>query len=338
MVQFRNSYFPGKEACEQTALENSETQSPLKGARGESAGSNITKDDLFLGKDLKHLILRHNKSGDFFYSKIPNRLSEADLYGNGGLDLQLEMPSGITTSTPQSCFLRWLLTVLHGITCLVSGFCCIFSLFGTLFSDHCLPYVVNKDGSFIESHFGFTTFCDGVISGLGFVFVVSLLMCGLVQCSINRTLLMVLSVFLTVCMFACSVVAGSMFTIHYAVWCDSISQNLDSRHVKCDDAAKQFDLLHKATSMQTFETQMELQQISAWTLFPLTFITLLCYSLAMRWGHMPSSNEGDPPPRGFYQYLATQNDSERESNRDSDSNRPQSDACDESSPFLNNEL
>ncbi|KAK3784544.1 hypothetical protein RRG08_030820 [Elysia crispata] len=278
--------------------------------------------------DQQHLILRHNQSGDLYCSNIPDRLSAPNYFDNTDIDLQLEMP---TETLPQPRFLRWLLTFLHAITCLVSGFCLVFSLFGTLFSDHCLPSIVNKDGSVMKSHFGFTDLCEGVLFGLGFVFVASLVMCGLVQCSLNRTSLLVLSQLLTTCLVACTAVGGSMFTVHYAIWCDSISQNLATRHIRCGDAAAKFDSLYRTTNMKTFQTQMEIQQISTWTLFPLTSITLLCYALSMRWGQILISPEGVSPPRGFYQYLATRAGSHRESNRH------QSGECDERSPFLNNQ-
>lgn len=300
----------------------SEPYSRLRQERNETIGPRSHPTSLEEGQ--QHLILRHSSSGNLYYSKLPPNSSTSNYLENQNADIQLRMPN--EGPTP-SCFLRWFLTLLHAVVCLVSGFCTFFSLFSTYFSDHCLPHIVNKDGSFVISHFGFTSLCEGVLFGLASVFLLSLVMCGLVQISLNKTWLVVFSLFLATCMAACSVMAGSMFTVHYSLWCDSIAQTLSYGHASCDIAAAHFDMLHKSSNMASFQSQMQIQQITAWTLFPLTFMVLLCYAVAMRWGQVPTPEQDIPPPRGFYQYLASQPE-----NREP--NRPTSGDGDERTPFL----
>ncbi|GFR58122.1 hypothetical protein ElyMa_003473900 [Elysia marginata] len=221
------------------------------------------------GEGQPHLIVRHDQSGSLYYSQVPSAPTPGNPFEESELDLQLDMPS--ETHTP-SCFLRWFLTLLHAVTCLVSGFCAFFSLFSTYFSEHCLPYLVNKDGSYVESHFGFISLCEGVLFGLGSVFVVSLVMCGLVQISLNKTPLVMFSLFLTTCMTGCSVVAGSMFTVYYTLWCDSISQDLTPIHGSCEQVAAIFDKTHRKSNMGGFQAQMEIQQVEI-----VNFVSLPCF-------------------------------------------------------------
>ncbi|GFO49692.1 hypothetical protein PoB_007619700 [Plakobranchus ocellatus] len=183
---------------------------------------------------------------------------------------------------------------------------------------------------------GFAAMCDTVLFGLGLIFVVSLLMCALVQCSLNKPPLVGLSFLLTLFIGAFAIFGGSTFSVHYALWCDSLSQNLLPKHVRCSDAAKEFDRVHKMTDMKEFEFNLEVQQVTCWALFPLTFITALTYALALRWSgntsSLPGDNRDGSTPSGFYQYVAAQRDSGQ-----ADSDPAQTAEYDERSPFIRRE-
>lgn len=195
-----------------------------------------------------------------------------------------------------NCFLRALITVLHLTLAGGAGFVCVYSIIGWDSTYNCLPTLFNKDGTPMKFVNGLPTVCSGVVFSMTGVCFLNFLMSVLVNvrwihgCIVHNNLV------LSLLMGAISVFGGSMFTVHYMLWCDSMEQGPFSD--TCSRAAHYYKD-DRGTSMSDYKNRIEVQQIAIWALFPLTLFTVLAYIVIIRISSRPHDNDTS----GSYRYL-----------------------------------
>ncbi|XP_059154081.1 uncharacterized protein LOC131939651 isoform X2 [Physella acuta] len=178
------------------------------------------------------------------------------------------------------CFLRSLITLLHVTTGLAAGFICVYSLLGWDSAYWCFPGLFGGSRTTI---LGFLNdqqlVCDGVLFALGGVCVMNLMMSLTINFCWASDCIAYLHLVMSLLFGALMVFGGGVFTYHYMMWCDSMERvtNIYS----CTRAASTL-FSANGTSMTTYKRMIEIQQITIWSLFPVTFFTVLAYVLALR--------------------------------------------------------
>merc|ERR550519_1433053 len=108
---------------------------------------------------------------------------------------------------------------------------------------------------------GLPVLCYSVLYGMICVCALSFLMALCINCCWENSCATLTNLTLTVIIIAVSVFGGAAFTVHYMLWCDSLSQSMARPHMGCKEAAKLFDKIHHSTNMTLYYNKLEIQQI-----------------------------------------------------------------------------
>ncbi|CAL1526571.1 unnamed protein product [Lymnaea stagnalis] len=195
-----------------------------------------------------------------------------------------------------NCFLRAFITLLHLALAGGAGFVCVYSIIGWDTTYQCLPTLFNKDGTSMKFVNGLPTVCSVIVFSMSGVCILNFLMSILVNVRWIHTCIVHNNLVLSLLMGAISVFGGSLFTVHYMLWCDSMQQG--SFFDSCSRAADYFHD-NTGTSMSDYKHKIEVQQIATWALFPLSLFAVLTYILIIRISSRPDHGENS----GSYRYL-----------------------------------
>ncbi|CAG5122538.1 unnamed protein product [Candidula unifasciata] len=190
-----------------------------------------------------------------------------------------------------NCCLRSLLTLLHGLIGLGTGFFCLYSLIGWSFDTTCLPKMIDASGNLLIFKNGLPVICDGLVYGMAVVCVINFAMCLIINWLWPNVCVAFINLLLTVIYISFAVMGGTTIAIYYIVWCDTLERRFPDSH-GCQDAAERYDSYNATGEMSLYKTRMEVQMVSIWAVFPVIGFTIISYALIMRIFAKPDARDG----------------------------------------------
>ncbi|XP_035824175.1 uncharacterized protein LOC101845138 isoform X2 [Aplysia californica] len=188
---------------------------------------------------------------------------------------------GAEIAMARHCCLRSLLTLLHVCMGITAALYTVYTLVGEGYSLQCVPPLVDHFGDPVPFRHGLPIVCHSVFYSAAAICGISFLMALAINCCWENSCAVFTHFLLTLMACLVSVFGGTALTVHYMLWCDSLSERLGPPYSGCADAAKAYDKSHGSSNMTTYHTKLEIQQIGMWAGFPLALLALVTYACAI---------------------------------------------------------